>query len=136
MNIPPEFISSCEKGARAACLKGVLAGYPLVGIRVVITDGAAHAVDSNDLAFQLAMQYGIRQAAKAGAKAQVLQPVMSMEVEAPGEFQGAIVGALNKKGGLIMGTDVTADASSVSHLLSRHPLNCLLLILLTSPISV
>ncbi len=96
----------------------MLAGYPLVGIRVVITDGAAHAVDSNDLAFQLAMQYGIRQAAKAGAKAQVLQPVMSMEVEAPGEFQGAIVGALNKKGGLIMGTDVTADASSVSHFCS------------------
>ena len=114
MNIPPEYISSCEKGARAACLKGAVAGYPLVGLRVVITDGAAHAVDSNDLSFQLAMQYGIRQAVKNGAKPQVLQPVMNMEVEAPGEFQGVIVGALNKRGGLILASDVSEDAASVS----------------------
>ena len=65
-NIPPEFIPSCEKGARAACEKGVLAGYSLSGVRVAITDGNAHAVDSNDLSFQLAMQYGIRQGVKGG----------------------------------------------------------------------
>uniref|UniRef100_A0A7S3MFH5 Elongation factor G, mitochondrial n=1 Tax=Spumella elongata TaxID=89044 RepID=A0A7S3MFH5_9STRA len=113
MNIPTEYITSCEKGARAACLKGVLSGNPLVRVRVVLIDGAAHAVDSNDLSFQLAMQYAIRQAVKNGAKPQVLQPVMSMEVEAPGEFQGSIVGALNKRGGLILASDVNEDGTQV-----------------------
>jgi elongation factor G len=112
-NIPPEFIPSCEKGARSACEKGVLAGYSLSGLRVVITDGAAHAVDSNDLSFQLAMQYGIRQGVKA-AKPQILEPIMKLEVAAPTEFQGNIIGGLNKRGGLIMGSDLNDDASQVS----------------------
>jgi elongation factor G len=60
-NIPPEYIPSCEKGAKLACERGVLAGYPLFGVKVVLTDGAAHAVDSNDISFQLAMQYAIKQ---------------------------------------------------------------------------
>ena len=112
-NIPPEFIPSCEKGAKASCERGVLAGYSLSGVRVCITDGQAHAVDSNDLSFQLAMQYGIRQAVKAG-NPQILQPVMNLEVSAPGEFQGAIIGGLNKRGGLIMSTDLNDDGSQVS----------------------
>jgi elongation factor G len=112
-NIPPEFIPSCEKGAKASCDKGVLAGYPLTGVRVCITDGQAHAVDSNDLSFQLAMQYGIRMAVKAG-NPQILQPVMNLEVAAPSEFQGAIIGGLNKRGGLIMATDLNDDGSQVS----------------------
>lgn len=111
-NIPPEFIPSCEKGAKASCEKGVLAGYSLSGVRVCITDGQAHAVDSNDLSFQLAIQYGIRQAVKAG-NPQILQPVMNLEVAAPGEFQGAIIGGLNKRGGLIMSTDLNDDGSQV-----------------------
>ena len=86
IQIPPEFITSCEKGAKAACETGVLAGYTLSGVRVAVTDGAAHAVDSNDLSFQLAMRYGIRQGVL-GASPQILEPVMSLEVEAPGEFQ-------------------------------------------------
>lgn len=76
-NIPPEFIPSCEKGAKAACEKGVLAGYSLFGVRVVITDGAAHAVDSNDLSFQLAMQYGIRQGVKGGGKCVFLNKTLA-----------------------------------------------------------
>lgn len=112
-NIPPEFIPSCEKGARAACERGVLAGYPLSGVRVVITDGQAHAVDSNDLSFQLAMQYAIRQGVK-NAKPQVLEPIMNLEVVAPAEFQGTIIGGLNKRNGLIMGSDLNDDASQVT----------------------
>jgi elongation factor G len=81
-------------------------------VRVVITDGAAHTVDSNDLSFQLAMQYGIRQAAKT-AKPQVLQPIMNMDVESPSEFQGVLVGALNKRGGLILNSDLNDDGSQV-----------------------
>ena len=112
-NIPPEFIPSCEKGAKSACSKGVLAGYPLSGVRVVVTDGQAHAVDSNDISFQLAMQYGIKQGVKA-AKPQILEPIMSLEVASPGEFQGNIIGALNKRGGLIMATDLNDDGSQVT----------------------
>jgi elongation factor G len=120
-NIPPEFIPSCEKGARAACAKGVVAGFPLTNVRVVITDGQAHTVDSNDLAFQLAMQYGIRQAAKT-ARPQVLQPIMNMEVESPSEFQGVVVGTLNKRSGLIMASDLNDDGSQVR--LLAHCFDC------------
>jgi elongation factor G len=112
-NIPPEFIPSCEKGAKYACEKGVLAGYALSGVRVVITDGQAHSVDSNDLSFQLAMQYAIREGVK-NAQPRILEPVMKLEVQAPGEFQGSIVGGLNKRGGLIMGSDLNDDASQIS----------------------
>lgn len=111
--IPPEFIASCEKGAKNACLKGVLAGYPLSGVRVVINDGAAHAVDSNDISFQLAMLYGIKQAVSAG-KPQILEPVMNLEVVAPSEFQGSVIGGLNKRGGLILDTNLNEDGSSVN----------------------
>lgn len=111
-NIPSEFIASCEKGSKSACEKGVLAGYTLSGVRVVLLDGAAHAVDSNDLSFQIAMHHGIRQAVKAG-KPLILEPVMSLEVTAPTEFQGVMIGGLNKRGGLIMASDVSDDASTV-----------------------
>jgi elongation factor G len=111
-NIPPEFIPSCEKGARAACEKGVLAGYPLSGVRVVVNDGQAHAVDSNDMAFQLAMQYALRQAVKS-AKPTILEPVMKLEVTAPTEFQGTVIGGLNKRGGLILASDISEDGGSV-----------------------
>jgi elongation factor G len=86
---------------------------PLSGVRVVVTDGQAHAVDSNDIAFQLAMQYGIRQGVKAG-KSSILEPIMSLEVSSPSDFQGTIVGALNKRNGLIMSTDLNDDGSQIS----------------------
>jgi elongation factor G len=112
-SIPPEFIASCEKGAKNACAKGVLAGYPLSGVKIVINDGAAHAVDSNDISFQLAMLYGIKQAVTAG-KPQILEPVMNLEVMAPSEFQGTVIGGLNKRGGLILDTNLNEDGSSVN----------------------
>jgi elongation factor G len=111
-NIPPEFIPSCRKGAEAACERGALAGNNLSGLRVVLTDGNAHAVDSNDLAFQQAMQYGIRAAVRA-SNPKILEPVMALEVESPAEFQGTIIGGLNKRSGLIMGTDLNEDGSQV-----------------------
>jgi elongation factor G len=122
-NIPPEFIPSCEKGAKSACEKGVLAGHSLFGVRVVLTDGQAHAVDSNDMAFQLAMQYAIRQAVKA-ARPSILEPIMSLEVNAPADFQGTIMGGLNKRGGLIMATDLSDDGGSV-RILADVPLSAM-----------
>lgn len=112
-NIPPEFIPSCHKGAIAASEYGILAGYPLTGMRVVLEDGASHPVDSNDTAFQLAMRYGIRDAAKQ-AKGQILEPIMDLEVTSPAEFQGNIIGALNKRNGMIMATDLNEDGSQVT----------------------
>ena len=111
--IPPEFITSCEKGAKKACAAGVLAGFPLTGVRVVINDGGAHTVDSNDISFQLAMMYGIRMAVAAG-KPQILEPLMNLEVVIPSEFQGSVIGGLNKRGGLILDTNLNDDGSSVS----------------------
>lgn len=112
-NIPPEFIPSCEKGARAACERGVLAGYGLSGVRVVVTDGQAHAVDSNDLAFQTAMLQGIRQGVR-GGNPQILEPIMLLEVAVPSEFQGTVIGGLNKRSGLIVATDLNEDGSQVT----------------------
>ena len=111
--IPPEYIPSCEKGAVLACEKGFLAGHQMTGIRVVITDGQYHAVDSSDLAFQIAMQYALREAV-GKAKGQLLEPVMSLEVDAPAEFQGAIIGMLNKRNGLVLGSDLNDDGSQVT----------------------
>jgi elongation factor G len=112
-NIPPEYIPSCEKGAKVAIEKGALAGYPMSGVRVALTDGAAHSVDSNDIAFQLAMIGGIREAVKK-AKAQILEPIMKLEVVAPSEFQGTIIGGINKRNGLIMGSDLSEDGAQVT----------------------
>lgn len=109
-NIPPEFIPSCEKGAKASLESGILAGYPLTGARVVITDGQAHSVDSSDMAFQIAMKYAMRQAAK-DARPQILEPVMMLEVVIPSEFQGTVIGGLNKRGGMIHSTDLSDDGS-------------------------
>ncbi len=112
-NIPPEFIPSCEKGAIGACEQGALAGYPLSGVRIVLEDGQAHSVDSSDLAFQLAMQYAIVKAVKEAAP-KILEPIMLLEVSSPAEFQGAIMGGLNKRNGLIMATEVNDDGSQVA----------------------
>ena len=112
-NIPPEFIPSCEKGAIAALNKGILAGFPLTGARVVVTDGQAHAVDSNDISFQLAMQYALRQAVK-DAKPQILEPMMVLEVVVPSEFQGTVIGGLNKIGGMILSTDLSEDGAQAT----------------------
>lgn len=85
----------------------------MVGTRVVITDGQAHTVDSNDMSFQLAMQYGIRQCSK-DAKPQILEPVMSLEVSIPSDFQGSVIGGINKRSGMIMSSDISEDGGFVT----------------------
>ena len=80
-NIPPEFISSCEKGAKDAMSGGALTGNAMTGVRVVVTDGQAHAVDSSDMAFRIAMAGAVREATpKAGGV--VMEPIMALEVTA------------------------------------------------------
>jgi elongation factor G len=111
-NIPSEYYPSCEKGAIFASKKGVLAGFPLTGLRVVLLDGQAHLVDSSDLAFQLAMRFGIRAGVQA-ANAQILEPIMTLEVNSPSEFQGSIVGGINKRSGMISNSDLNEDGSKL-----------------------
>ncbi|GBF93929.1 elongation factor G [Raphidocelis subcapitata] len=100
-NIPPEFQPACEKGFKEAANAGALIGAPVEGVRVTLTDGAAHAVDSNELAFRLAAIGGFR-AAYADAHPTVLEPIMKVEVTVPVEFQGTVMGDLNRRKGLIL----------------------------------
>jgi elongation factor G len=106
-NIPTEYIPACDKGFRSALDKGRLIGFPVVGIRVVLEDGSAHAVDSSDMAFQIASRAAFR-AAYMKARPQILEPVMRVAVEGPGEYQGTFYRSLMQRRGTIIGS--TEDA--------------------------
>jgi len=101
--IPTEFIASVEKGFRSMLKKGRLIGFPITGIRVAVNDGAAHSVDSSDMAFQAAARGAFSQVYFA-ARPQVLEPIMRVAVEGPGEFQGAFVKTVMQRRGIIIGT--------------------------------
>ncbi|NOK22820.1 elongation factor G [Corallococcus carmarthensis] len=102
-SIPREFIPACDKGFAEAVKKGSLIGFPVVGLRVVINDGAFHAVDSSEMAFKTAAIMGFREG-YAAAKPIILEPIMKVEVTAPEDFQGSVVGQLNQRRGTIMET--------------------------------
>ena len=102
-SIPKEFIGSVEKGFKSMISKGRLIGFPVTGFRVVINDGAAHAVDSSDNAFQAAARGAFR-SVYSSAKPQILEPIMKVSVEGPLEFQGAFVRTIMQRRGIIIGT--------------------------------
>ncbi|MGD9251365.1 MAG: elongation factor G [Desulfobacterales bacterium] len=101
--IPTQFIPSCEKGFRLCLAKGPKMEFPVTGVKAIITDGASHAVDSSDKAFQAAARGAFRQA-YAKAKAVIQEPIMKVVVETPTEFQGAVMGSLNQRRGMIVGS--------------------------------
>ncbi len=101
--IPREFISSCDKGFKKSLQKGTLCGSPVTGVRCVINDGAFHAVDSSDVAFQLAA-VGAFKEGYMKAKPTIMEPIMKVAVEGPSEFQGAVMGSINQRRGMIIGT--------------------------------
>lgn len=111
-NIPPEFYSSCEKGMTDAMVEGALVGAEVEGVRVVLEDGAAHAVDSSDQAFRTCMAHAVRDTMKRASPA-ILEPVMSVEVEIPSEFQGTVVAGINRRMGLIQASDMNEDGSGI-----------------------
>ncbi|KAK3014537.1 hypothetical protein RJ639_008311 [Escallonia herrerae] len=117
--IPSNFVPAIEKGFKEAANSGSLIGYPVENIRIVLTDGASHAVDSSELAFKLAAIYAFRQCYTA-AKPVILEPVMLVELKAPTEFQGTVIGDINKRKGLIVGNDQEGDDSVVT---AHVPLN-------------
>ncbi|MBW1989401.1 MAG: elongation factor G [Deltaproteobacteria bacterium] len=100
--IPTVFIPACEKGFAEALGKGPLVEAPVTGVRVVLEDGNAHAVDSSDLAFATAARDAAK-AAIAKAAPVILEPVMKVAVETPSEFQGAVMGLLTQRRGVILG---------------------------------
>jgi len=102
--IPRNFIPSVEKGVRSAMATGVLAGYPIVDIRVILYFGKTHSVDSSDIAFQLAGSKAFRKGVKADNPV-LIEPVMKVEVSVPGEFMGDIISDMNGRRGRIMGAE-------------------------------
>ncbi len=102
-SIPREFIGSCDKGFKESVRKGTMIGFPVVGIRCAVNDGAAHAVDSSEMAFKTAAIMGFREAYEKAAPT-ILEPIMKVEIDAPTEFQGAVVGQVNQRRGVILET--------------------------------
>ncbi|KAJ7962082.1 Elongation factor G, mitochondrial [Quillaja saponaria] len=117
--IPSNFVPAIEKGFKEAANSGSLIGHPVENLRIVLTDGAAHAVDSSELAFKLASIYAFRQCYTA-AKPVILEPVMLVELKVPTEFQGAVAGDINKRKGVIVGNDQEGDDSIIT---AHVPLN-------------
>ncbi|MFE2726193.1 elongation factor G-like protein EF-G2 [Kitasatospora sp. NPDC059327] len=126
--VPKHFIPSVEKGVRAQLAKGVGAGYPLVDIRVTLTDGKAHSVDSSDSAFQNAAALALRDAAE-HAVIRLLEPVSAVGVLLPDDYLGAVLGDLSARRGRVLGTEtggpgLTLLRAEVPELeLTRYPVD-------------
>ncbi len=105
-SIPREFIPACNKGFTEAVSKGTLIGFPVWGVRVVVNDGQFHAVDSSEQAFKTASIMAFREGYEK-AKPTILEPIMKVEVQAPEEFQGAVMGQLNQRRGMIVASENT-----------------------------
>lgn len=110
--IPTQYIPACEKGFRSCLAKGPLTDFPVTGVRVTINDGAFHAVDSSDNAFQAAGR-GAFQEGYAKAAPAILEPIMKVVVETPTEFQGSVMGTLNQRRGMIVGAVEEGPMTSV-----------------------
>ena len=112
-NIPSEYIPAVDKGFRDVMDKGPLAAFPVVGVRANLKDGKYHDVDSSDMAFRICGRNAMRQAIHA-AKAQLMEPMMKVEVETPEEFQGSVVGDLSSRRGIIAGMETRPDVNVVN----------------------
>jgi len=102
-SIPTQYISACEKGFKQSMAKGPKLEFPITGVKVVINDGASHAVDSSDMAFQACARGAFREA-YLRAKPVIHEPIMKVVVETPAEFQGPVMGLLNQRRGMIVGS--------------------------------
>ena len=113
--VPTQFIPACEKGFRNCMAKGPKLEFPVTGVRIVLNDGASHSVDSSDMAFQAAAR-GAFITAYNKAKPVVQEPIMKVVVETPTEFQGAVMGSLNQRRGMILGAqDEGASCAIEAH---------------------
>jgi elongation factor G len=111
--IPTEFIPSVEQGIEEALGSGVRAGYPMVDVRVELTDGSYHEVDSSEMAFKIAGSMAVQEAARR-AKPVLLEPVMAVEVVTPEEFLGDVIGDLSRRRGKVQGQERRGNALAVN----------------------
>jgi elongation factor G len=110
--IPREYIPSVDAGCRDSLENGVLAGYPMVDVKVTLTDGAYHDVDSSELAFKIAGTMAFKEAARR-AGAVILEPMMAVEVTTPEDFMGDVIGDLNSRRGQIQAMEERSGARVV-----------------------
>lgn len=113
--IPREYIPAIEKGVREALDAGILAGYPMVDIRVIVTDGSYHEVDSSEAAFKIAGSMGVKNTVQ-NADMCLLEPIMKVEVTSPEEFMGDVIGDLSSKRAQILGTEKRSNAVIINAL--------------------
>src|SRR5215467_558802 len=111
--IPREYIPAVEKGARDAAQRGVLAGYPMVDLKVTLIDGQYHDVDSNEMAFKIAGSMGFKEGFRR-AKPVLLEPIMKVEVVTPEDYSGDVIGDLNRRRGQITGMDETPAGKAIT----------------------
>jgi len=102
--VPREYIPAVGKGAQEATANGVLAGYPLIGIKATLFDGSFHEVDSSEMAFKIAGSMALREGARE-AQPTLLEPIMKVEVVTPEDYMGDVVGDLNRRRGLVQGME-------------------------------
>jgi elongation factor G len=111
--VPREYIPAVNKGIEEQMQNGVLAGYPLLGLKATLYDGSFHDVDSNEMAFKVAASMATKKLAEVGG-AELLEPMMQVEVVTPEENMGDVVGDLNRRRGLIQGMDENAAGKIVN----------------------
>lgn len=110
--IPKEFIPAVQAGVEEALQSGVIAGYPVVDVRVTLVDGSYHDVDSSEMAFKIAGSIGFKEAMRLGAPA-LLEPMMLVDVVVPEEYLGDVMGDLSSRRGQIIGTDARSNAMNI-----------------------
>jgi elongation factor G len=110
--VPRNYIPSVEKGVRDAMKKGIIAGYPVVDVKVTLYDGSYHEVDSSDMAFQIAASMGLQKGFME-AHPILLEPIMNVEVNAPADHAGDVIGDLNSRRGRIVGMEPSGETAVV-----------------------
>ena len=111
--IPREYIPAVDKGIQEACQTGVIAGYPVVDVKVTLFDGSYHDVDSSEMAFKIAGSIGFKEGFRR-AKPVLLEPIMKVEVVTPEEYSGDVIGDLNRRRGQILGMDETPAGKAIT----------------------
>jgi elongation factor G len=110
--IPRQYVPAVEKGVRESAARGFLAGYPVVDVKVTVFDGSYHDVDSSEMAFKTAARIGFRKCMEQ-AKPALLEPIMKLEIEAPDEFAGTLMGDLSGRRGRVQGMDSTSTGTVI-----------------------